>query len=498
MGGSGIRRGRALVCALTFLVLASCTGTGPGGGSQPQAKVELEVLSFNMLYGGSYGYQRVLRVIRELDPDIVGVQEPYGKIDRIAEDLGWHGSPRLHVISRFPVLEPSGSSGDWGYVEVTPGRVVAIANTHLPSVGYGPYLVRSGAPVGEVLEAERKRRVPWTMDLLNAMAPVLSAGNMPVFLTGDFNSPSHRDWTAEVDAVRGPVRYPVRWPVTVALEEAGFQDSYREVHPDPVEDPAFTWTPGSGFPPRIREGEVLDRIDYVWANGPVEVVDSQVVGEAGSPYAGIEFDPWPSDHRAVLTTVEATPAAPGTTVAVSDARLERGDSLEASFFGAGDSARRVRLLADDSVLAERSTEGAASGSVRFETQGLGPGTYDAALLGDSGKPLAAVSFAVVDPDAPVRIETQRSRVEVGEAIDLSWRNGPGNRYDWLAVTPAGKGPGSYMAWRYIDAAVHGDGSISAASNGRWPLPPGSYQIHLCVDDSYRCEAVTRPFEIVAR
>jgi endonuclease/exonuclease/phosphatase family metal-dependent hydrolase len=496
MGGGGIRRSPPLVCALALLVLASCTSGRSQERSRPPATLELEILSFNILYGGSYGFQRVLRVIRELDPDIVGIQEPYGRVDRIAEDLGWHGSPRLHVISRFPLLEPSGSSGDWGYVEVTPGRVVAIANTHLPSVGYGPYLVRAGAPVREVLEAERKRRVPWTEDLLDAMSPVLSTGDVPVFLTGDFNSPSHRDWTAEVDAVRKDVRYPVRWPVTVALEDAGFRDSYREVHSDPVEDPGFTWTPGSGFPPRIREGEVLDRIDYVWATGPVDIVDSQVVGEAGSPYAGIEFDRWPSDHRAVLTTVEVTPAAPGTTITVSDVRLERGDPLEVSFFGADDSTRRVGLLADGSTVAERSTEGTSSGSITFETAGLRPGAYGAALLGETGRALAQVGLAVVDPDAPVQIRTHRSRVAVGDPIDVSWRNGPGNRYDWLAVTPAGKGPGSYMAWRYIDAVVHGTGSIDGSSNGRWPLPPGSYQVHLCVDDSYRCEAVTSRFEIV--
>jgi endonuclease/exonuclease/phosphatase family metal-dependent hydrolase len=496
MRRGGIRGSRGLAPILALLVLASCTATGPRERSQPPASVQLEILSFNILYGGSYGFQRVLRVIRELDPDIVGVQEPYGRIDRIADELGWNGSPRLHVISRFPVLEPAEGSGEWGYVEVSPGRVVAIANTHLPSVGYGPYLVRSGAPVREVLEAERKRRVPWTRDLLDSMSPVLSTGDVPVFLTGDFNSPSHRDWTAEADAARVEVRYPVEWPVTIALEDAGFRDSYRAVHPDPVEDPGFTWTPGSGFPPRIREGEVLDRIDYVWAAGPVEILDSQVVGEAESPYAGIGFDRWPSDHRAVLTTVEARPAEPEATLAVSDVRLEQGDQLDVAFFGAGDSAHRVRLMSDGSTVADRETPRVPSGSLTFETGGLRPGAYVAALLGDPDRTLAQVGFAVVDPDAPVRIRTHRSRVPAGDPIEVSWTNGPGNRYDWLAVTPAGKGPGSYMAWRYIDAAVHGSGSIDGSSNGRWPLPPGSYQIHLCVDDSYRCEAVTSRFEVI--
>jgi exodeoxyribonuclease III len=35
----------------------------------------------------------------------------------------------------------------------------------------------------------------------------------------------------------------VAWPTTLALEDEGFVDTYRAVHPDPVERPAYTWTP---------------------------------------------------------------------------------------------------------------------------------------------------------------------------------------------------------------------------------------------------------------
>ena len=85
---------------------------------------------------------------------------------------------------------------------------------------------------------------------------------MPVFLTGDFNSPSHLDWTPAVAAVRDDVPYPFDWPVSRALADAGFRDSYREVHPDPVAVPGFTWTPG-GL--ESDPNEVHDRIDWVLA-----------------------------------------------------------------------------------------------------------------------------------------------------------------------------------------------------------------------------------------
>jgi endonuclease/exonuclease/phosphatase family metal-dependent hydrolase len=490
-----VRLARALVLVLGLHPLASCTGPSPTAG--PARPIELDVMTFNVLYGGSYGFQRVLRVIRRIDPDIVGLQEPYGKVDRIAELLGWHGSPRLHVISRFPILETD--SGDWGYVEVAKGRVVAVANTHLPSVGYGPYAVRGGAEAQQVLEGEEKRRVPWTMDLLQAMGPVLADRDMPVFLTGDFNSPSHRDWTSEVARVREDVPYAVRWPVSLALEEAGFRDSYRTIHPDPVADPGFTWTPGSGFPPRIRDGEVFDRIDFVWARNAAEVVASRIVGEAGGPHTDIGFEPWPSDHRAVVSTFRAAPAVPPTSVAVTDPRVEVGEAVEVRYFSSG--ARVRELTLSDSAsgeVAERQPAGPGTGgAVVFDSSGLEGGTYTVSLVADDDEALAEADLAVVDPGAPVRLTPARRVFDEGQSIDLRWSNAPGNRYDWLAVTPAGKGPGSYMAWRYIGASVHGEGSIDEGSNGRWPLPPGRYQVQLCVDDSYKCVAVTTPFEVTS-
>jgi endonuclease/exonuclease/phosphatase family metal-dependent hydrolase len=496
MGWGMVRLTSALALALALYPLTSCTG--PSTPTSRSARpIELKVMTFNVLYGGSYGFQRVLRIIRRVEPDIVGLQEPYGKVDRIAGRLGWHGSPRLHVISRFPILETD--SADWGYVEVAQGRVVAVANTHLPSVGYGPYAVREGAGADEVLEGEAKRRVPWTTDLLQALEPVVADRDMPVFLTGDFNSPSHRDWTAEVAAVREEVRYPVRWPVSLALEEAGFRDSYRQIHPDPVADPGFTWTPGSGFPPRIRDGEVFDRIDYVWSKGPAETEESRIVGEAGGPYTDVGFEPWPSDHRAVVSTFRATPAAPPTSVAVTDARVELGEPLEVRFFAAPGSDRQVVLRpVDSSAPLEEVPLGPGPGDTAlFETSELEPGPYTVALT-EGGGTLAEVGVTVVDPGAPVRLAVASRVYEEGEPIGLRWANAPGNRYDWLAVTPAGKGPGSYMAWRYIDASVQSDGSIDEASNGRWPLPSGRYQVQLCVDDSYKCLAATRPFVIAER
>ncbi len=72
------------------------------------------------------------------------------------------------------------------------------------------------------------------------LKPLVEAG-VPVFLTGDFNTPSGRDWSEAAVERRGLAR-PIDWPVPRAIEAAGFLDSFRQVHPDPVADPGLTWT----------------------------------------------------------------------------------------------------------------------------------------------------------------------------------------------------------------------------------------------------------------
>ena len=44
--------------------------------------------------------------------------------------------------------------------QVRPGQVFALANEHLTSDPYGPYLVRSGQSLAQVLANERATRVP--------------------------------------------------------------------------------------------------------------------------------------------------------------------------------------------------------------------------------------------------------------------------------------------------------------------------------------------------
>ena len=130
-----------------------------------------------------------------------------------------------------------------------------------------------------------------TLACLKDLAPALRTGR-PVVVAGDFNEPSHLDWT-EAAARAGVHPIPVTWPATRSFAEAGLADAWRTVHPDPIERPGLTWTP------RPSAREVHDRIDIVLFGGPgVTVVDAVLVGEKDPP-AGLVVTPYPSDHRAV-------------------------------------------------------------------------------------------------------------------------------------------------------------------------------------------------------
>src|SRR5690606_16201345 len=69
-------------------------------------------------------------------------------------------------------------------------------------------------------------------EIITVLQPAIeNADNVPLLVCGDFNSGSHLDWVAATRQLnRG---YVMPFPATRLMEEAGFADSFREIHPDP-------------------------------------------------------------------------------------------------------------------------------------------------------------------------------------------------------------------------------------------------------------------------
>lgn len=287
------------------------------------AAESIRVMTFNLWHGGDAGKQplsQTLEVIRAARADVVGLQETgglekekgAGRPDhgrRLAEMAGWNyfdQGGRRGILSRFPVV--TNTPGKWGVsLRLPSGRGVQLFNAHLFHAPYQPYQLL-GIPyadgrfiktAAEAIQEARKARGREVEQLLTDLKPALAAGQ-PVFLTGDFNEPSHQDWTPRA-AAAGKCPLAVEYPATLAVTRAGLRDVFRTVFPDEVTHPGWTWTPTTKpDDPKDRH----DRIDFVFFAGPnVMVKRCEVVGESAAT-SDIVVQPYPSDHRAVVATVE--------------------------------------------------------------------------------------------------------------------------------------------------------------------------------------------------
>src|SRR5690606_36246829 len=236
-------------------------------------------------WGGTHvRFANVVEAIRRAGADIVGIQEAEGNLARLATDLGWHYNLRTHVISRFPIIGPPDAGGRYALVEVQPGRVVAIANMHLPPTPSGAAWFRAGRNPAKVVAMEKEVRLSIAQRFIDPL-PRLAQQGVPGFLSGDFNSPSHQDWIKATVGRFAHRDHVVAWPVTRAAADAGRRDSFRDLHRSPLDYPGSTWWAER---PDIADFNPTDetsrtRIDFLWYGGPATVTGSRLVGEADAP-----------------------------------------------------------------------------------------------------------------------------------------------------------------------------------------------------------------------
>lgn len=293
---------------------------------------DLTVMTFNVWGGGANAGKPVdetVAVIKAVNPDIIGLQETRlepadctaescaatgeSVAARIAEKLGYHYYDQTKsnaalwanaVLSRYPIGKAT--SNDLGVEIDVEGRKVAVFNIHLTDFPYQPYQLLNieygTAPYlktgEEAVAAARTARGP-ALSLLESDLKEL-AGSDAAFLFGDFNEPSHRDWTAQAVAAKlQPL--VVLYPTTQRIEAAGFVDLFRAKNPDVAVKPGFTWTPTSE--PTATDDH-HDRIDYTFGKAQnLVVLEAGIVGEK-APEADIVVTPWPSDHRASMAKVQ--------------------------------------------------------------------------------------------------------------------------------------------------------------------------------------------------
>jgi exonuclease III len=265
----------------------------------------LTVMTYNVLYATPDG--GTIRAIEAADADLVGLQEiSEPRLRVIADSLGYYfhhhgeheasGENDTGLLSRYPLSQVTRYGAT---IYLTVNDPVHIANVHLSPYPYEPYELRDGElDPDEAVAQARFSRLPEIQPVLEALEEPLASG-VPVLLTGDFNEPSHLDWTDEAAAAGLHLGETVAWPTSREIVRHGFRDAFRAAHPDEVERPGQTWTTLTGDP-----DEVHDRIDMVYVAGDgVEVVDAYTIGLRDEPPTDVAVEGYPSDHRSVVVTI---------------------------------------------------------------------------------------------------------------------------------------------------------------------------------------------------
>jgi hypothetical protein len=210
-----------------LLLLGACL---PIEAASAQPVTPLRVMSYNILVGGAaYGpLSRTVGVINAAQADIIGIQEVGSSAQSIATSLGfyYHGfNGDLAVVSRFPITQVLNSGVK---LQLSPTQDAYLFDVHLAPYPYQPYDIRDGLITTEAqaIAAAQATRGSSISSVLSGMSTALASG-APVFLVGDFNEPSHLDWTAEAAAAGLLFGKKVVWPTSGAVVDAGLIDAFR-------------------------------------------------------------------------------------------------------------------------------------------------------------------------------------------------------------------------------------------------------------------------------
>ncbi len=304
---------KSLLHIVWMTLLFSCTqNAGKKYALAGQEPLPVTVLTFNMWQGSEAANHQIgeaLEVIKVSGGTIAGLQETYswqedgshtdnGAI--LAEMLGWnyfsHGSSG--ILTPYEICDTTANNRGVK-LRLDENRYIWFFNSHLFHMPYQPYQLGNKeygdfpfiSTAEEAIQYARQARFDETASYIREIASIESEG-LPVILTGDFNEPSHLDWT-EKAAEAGLYPIPVSWPTTSAYAETGLKDAWRVKFPDEVQKPGHTWSSIDS------PGEIHDRIDFVLFKGEqLEVRDAATLG-SGDGISDITIENYPSDHRAV-------------------------------------------------------------------------------------------------------------------------------------------------------------------------------------------------------
>lgn len=317
---------------------------------QAKKSFDITVLQWNIWQEGTVipgGYEAIVDEIVRLKPDFVTFSEVrnYKQTrfnERITESLRQRGenyysfySYDSGLLSRYPIedsLTVFPEKDDHGSIykltTTVNNRKMAIYTGHLDYLNCAYYNVRGydgstwkeipkPESVAEVLAVNTASLRDDAIELfLKEAKKDLKAGYC-VIIGGDFNEPSHLDWTTRTAELNDHNGMVIPWTVSTALYQAGFKDGYRVVWPNPVSHPGFTY-PSDNELAAIKKltwaptADERERIDFIYYQGKgMKAVEAKLYGPITSiarskRVTETSADPflqpagvWPTDHKGV-------------------------------------------------------------------------------------------------------------------------------------------------------------------------------------------------------
>jgi exodeoxyribonuclease-3 len=215
--------------------------------------VTLRVVSYNIRFGGGRRLPLIGRVLADLDPDVVILQEATNRfaVERLAELAGLRHVAANPGVSVAALARTAPSAEQWhappgiqAFLEIEPaGSALRLIGLHFPSGlsgrGEDARLRHTDAVLATVGKPADQRTL--LVGDLNSIAP----GETPIVSDLPF-------WLRLLLRFDGPIRSDV----IPRLTGAGWADAFRSLHPD---DPGFS------FPTRAPHV----RFDYVLAPASV-------------------------------------------------------------------------------------------------------------------------------------------------------------------------------------------------------------------------------------
>ena len=239
---------------MKFNLVATAIAVGLGvtislGSTDTTAQSDtLRVMVWNVLHGANdvtQGAEKTLKIIRDVDPDIVLLQESYdidGERPKLgawlAGELGWnqHQAQSTHLCVLTPLkIETTFFHNEWHGVGArlrdSAGRELLAWSIWIDWRSFITYTLRDTPAIsdedllaGERVGSNRQQQAEAIIAHLRD-AGQLSA-DIPLLVGGDWNCPSHLDWTVDTSRVYKR-RRALQLPVSTAMQSAGFTDTFR-------------------------------------------------------------------------------------------------------------------------------------------------------------------------------------------------------------------------------------------------------------------------------